>query len=69
MYNIRFRPREYMQEIIKLMCSKMKLKKDVILNVNSNQVVVFIKEFVNKKKLLKNVSDNNELDKMYEPAM
>ena len=53
MYDKRLHTREYTQEIGELICDEMKLKQDVVMNVNSNEVIGFTEDFVNKTKLLK----------------
>lgn len=68
MYEKRLHTREYTEEIGELICDEMKLKQDVVMNVNSNAVIGFTEDFINKKKILKNLLDDEELDNMCEPA-
>ena len=47
----------------------MKLKQEDVLNINSNKVIGFTEDFINKKTLLKNLLDADVVNNMCEPAI
>ncbi|KAL7537400.1 hypothetical protein ACHAXR_010211 [Thalassiosira sp. AJA248-18] len=68
MYEKQMLIREFMEEIGELMCDEMKLKEDVLINVASNQMVGFTEDFICKKKILRNLLDEDELENFCKPA-
>lgn len=45
----------------KLMCNEMKLKEDILLNINTNKTIRFTDGFICREKILKSLLDENEL--------
>jgi hypothetical protein len=60
--------RETQEEIGELMCDEMKLKENILINVSSNRMVGFTDDFVSKKKILKNLLDEDKIESFCEPA-
>ena len=50
MYEKRLLTREFKEEMAQLICDKMKLKQDFIMNVKLNTLIGFAEDFIFKKK-------------------
>ena len=68
MYEKRLPARKFTEDIGELICNEMKLKQNVVMNVNYNTVIDFTEDFINKKTILKNLLDDDELNNMCKPA-
>ena len=68
MYEKQLELRGYLEEIGELMCDEMKLQQDIVVNVSSNKMVGFSEDFVSRKKILKNLLDEDKLDNFCKPA-
>ena len=68
MYEKQLLIRKFMDEVGELVCDEMKLKEDILLNVTSNTMVGFTEDFIYKKKILKNLMDEDTLDNFCKPA-
>ena len=62
MYEKWLHARKFTEDIGELICDEMKLKQDVVMNVNYNTVIDFIEDFINKKIISKNLLDDDKLD-------
>ena len=60
-----FRIREEMGELI---CNEMKLKQDIVMNVNSDTGIGFTEDFIYNNTILKNVLDGDKVENLCEPA-
>ena len=60
--------RKFREEIGELICDEMKLKQDVVMNVNSDTVIGFTEDFICHKKILKSLLDGDEAENACEPA-
>jgi hypothetical protein len=55
-------------EIGQVMCDEMKLQKDVLINVKNGKIVGFSNDFVDMKKIVKNLLDEDEIESYAKPA-
>ena len=60
--------REWLEEMGQLMCDEMKLQEDILVNVKSDKMVGFTEDFICKRKITKNLLDENKIDNFIEPA-
>ena len=60
--------RESLEEMGQLMCDEMKLQEDILVNVKSDKMVGFTEDFICKKKIIKNLLDEDKIDNFFEPA-
>ena len=60
--------REFMEEIGQLLCDKMHLKQDILINVKSDKMDGFTENFISKKKILKNLLNDDVLEYLCKPA-
>ena len=55
-------------EIGQVMCDEMKLQKDVLINVKNGKIIGFSNDFVDMKKIVKNLLDEDEIESYAKPA-
>ena len=60
--------RKHKEEQGQLICDKLKLQEDLIINVASDQIVGVTKDFISQKKILKNLLDKEKPNLMHKSA-
>ena len=68
MYKKQFLLYDTLEEIGQLICDEMKLKEDILINVESNKMVGFTEDFISAKKIIKKLLDDDELENCCKPA-